>query len=78
MPTLPGDGRERDNPEEDQGPSQGRGWFPFCFFSKSSFSYDFFLILLSYALKVPICFGHNVKQEEKLSDFRMDVMEVEI
>ena len=50
----------------------------FAFFSKSSFSSDFFLILLSYALKVPICFGHNVKQEEKLSDFRMDVMEVEI
>merc|ERR1712012_402169 len=26
--------------------------------------------------EVPICFGHNVKQEEKLSDFRMDVMEI--
>merc|ERR1712109_109806 len=26
--------------------------------------------------EVPICFGHNVKQGEKLSDFRMDVMEI--
>ena len=52
---------------------------PFVFFSsKSFFTSNFFLILLSYTLKVPICFGHNVKQEEKLSDFRMDVMEVEI
>ena len=23
-----------------------------------------------------VCFGHNVKQEEKLSDFRMNVMQI--
>ena len=45
---APGDGRERDNPEEDQGPSQGRGWFPFCFFPSKSFL--IFLIVLSYTL----------------------------
>jgi septum formation topological specificity factor MinE len=26
--------------------------------------------------KVEICVGHNVKQEEKLSEFRMDIMEI--
>ena len=48
---------------------------PFVFFHQNPvwFSLMYFRIL-----KVPICFGHNVKQEEKLSDFRMDVMEVEI
>ena len=26
--------------------------------------------------EVEVCFGHNVKQEEKLSDFRMNVMQI--
>ena len=26
--------------------------------------------------EIKVCFGHNVKQEEKLSDFRMDVMQI--